>query len=198
MNSGTKTPRTPLHARARLRILPALLLMGGVLPMSTGCGQIGAEMAEQAERQRHTKKFVFDDEPEKLWKEMVIVAREGGCVCPDELTVGETVKCEGDETAFARRWMNVRLTKVDGGHMLEMVNMSERKQDDQWSPQPGQRGHDLEFTLVSRLHPKKAAKIDEEAVSKRAAGQAAGENAGKVLKEVAKEAAKQELKGNAD
>jgi hypothetical protein len=147
------------------------------------CGAIGAEIAEQHERQRHTKKFVFDDSAEKLWKEMGIAAREAGAVCPDEIQVGETVHCGGDDGALERKWMNVRLTKVEGGHMIEMIHMSERKEEEQWKPQPGRRANDLEFTLISRLHPDKAAAISEAAEAKRPEGKVAGEQVQKLAGE---------------
>ena len=168
----------------RKALLPTILLTIGVFSTAPGCGQIAAEMAEQMERQRHSQKFVFDDPLDVLWKEVSIAAREGGCFLPPEPKVGETVVCANEDGSRGHDWMNVRLTAVDGGHRVEIIRMGEeRDQEGNWKPKAGRRADDLEFTLISRLHPAAAAEIDALAEAKRPEGEQAGKVAGELVKE---------------
>jgi hypothetical protein len=168
----------------RKQLLTTILLTTGVMSVAPGCGQIAAEMAEQMERQRHSQKFVFDDPLDRLWKEVAIATREGGCFLPAEPKVGETVVCANQDGSRGRDWMNVRITAVEGGHRVEIIRMGEeRDEQGNWKPKPGRRADDLEFTLISRLHPKAAAEIDALAEAKRPAGEQAGKVAGELVKE---------------
>ena len=166
----------------RRGLLITLLTSTAVAPALAGCGQIAAEMAEQMERQRHTQKFVYDDPVDRLWKEIGIITREGGCYLAPERKVGETVLCANKDGSQGHDWMNVRLTAVEGGHRLEIIRMGE-EQDEQgnWKPKPGRRADDLEYTLISRLHPGAAAKIDELSEAKRPEGERAGKAAGELM-----------------
>lgn len=168
----------------RRGLLTTLLLCAGFAPTLPACGQIAAEMAAQMERQRHTQQFIFDDPLDKLWSEIAIATREGGCFLPPEPRVGETVLCARDDGTQGHDWMNVRLTAVEGGHRIEIIRMGEEKDEQgNWQPKPGQRANDIEFTLISRLHPDEATAIQAAADARRPEGEKTGKAVQKVVEE---------------
>jgi len=79
--------------------------------------------------------------------------------------------------------MHVRLTQSEGGHRLEIIKMSEERENGRWALQPGERAHDVEWTLISRLHPEEAATIAARAESKREGGKETYDDIRDVIRE---------------
>ena len=164
-----------MSLRPSLNILVAATLVSAV-PL-TGCGKVFGEIAEADHVQDATRDYVFDEPVDELWKEAVVVLEEDGYRLEGAPVVDDTVKAPGHEGSHSRRWVNVRIAKVDKGHRVTMHGVSEHQHNGKWEPAGGHRRSDLEFTLIERLDPGFADKVETRAAEKKEKAEKLGRQA---------------------
>lgn len=159
------------------RALATLVLCSIVLAVPA-CGWIVGEITEQLHRQRALEDHVYEQDLALVWKEVRDLWTSHGCEAPEQPVVGETLACEADE----KRWL--RLTKRSNGHQIEIEVERTQKDAEGKDKTVRERDWQLEWKLLERIDPDKAAEVEGEA-------QAKGEKAKKAAKDLEEAVEKQ-------
>lgn len=140
------------------RLLPAVIL--SLALAAPACGWIVGEITEQLHRQRALKAQVYEQDIALVWKEVRDLWTSHGCEAPEQPVIGETLACEASE----KRWL--RVDARGSGHKVEIE--VERTQTDAEGKEKivRERDWELEWKLLERIDPDKAAEVEGEAAAK--------------------------------
>lgn len=121
------------------------------------------EAAEQKHRQEALEKITYDD-LDAMWEEAVDLWDEYDCELPKDPKPDETFECEEGD----KRWLRVKSSS--GEYRVELEHEFTRTETNDkgetTTKKVRQRDWDLEFKLLERVEPKKAADIDAAAEEK--------------------------------